>query len=155
MRRLTLTFPLLLLPYAAAAQGFQLTVENIMRGPALVGTAPTNVEFGADGRFVYFRWRAPTVDTLDQDYRVNVAGAPHLERLPRNAIDTIARANGVWSPLLICHGMVDDNVHFPDTARLINGSSSWARRTGRRRSIRSSRTDSGGRTAGRMNTGAS
>lgn len=69
-----------------------------MRGPALVGTAPTNVEFGADGRFVYFRWRAPTVDTLDQDYRVNVAGAPHLERLPRHAIDTIPRANGVWSP---------------------------------------------------------
>ena len=70
-----------------------------MRGPGLVGTAPTNVEFGVDGRYVYFRWRAPGVDTLDEDYRVNVAGAPRLERLPRNAIDTIPRANAaVWSP---------------------------------------------------------
>ena len=70
-----------------------------MRGPGLVGTAPTNVEFGADGRYVYFRWRAPGVDTLDEDYRVNVAGAARLERLPRNAIDTIPRAGAaVWSP---------------------------------------------------------
>jgi len=98
VRRFTFAIPLLLLPYAAAAQGFQLTVENIMRGPALVGTAPTNVVFGADGRHVYFRWRQPNADTLDQDYRVNVAGAPHLERLPRNASDTIPVANGVWSP---------------------------------------------------------
>jgi dipeptidyl aminopeptidase/acylaminoacyl peptidase len=86
------------MPYSTAAQGFQLTVENIMRGPALVGTGPNNIQFSADGRFAYFRWRDPQRDTLDQDYRTNVAGAPHVERLPRNAIDTIALANGVWSP---------------------------------------------------------
>jgi hypothetical protein len=79
-----------------SAQSFQLTVDNIMRGPELVGTAPGNVRFSADGRHVYFRWRAPGVDTLDQDYRVAVGGgAP--ERLPRDAVDTIAMA-GVWSP---------------------------------------------------------
>jgi dipeptidyl aminopeptidase/acylaminoacyl peptidase len=67
-----------------------------MRGADLVGTAPANVRFSADGRHVYFRWRAPGVDTLDQDYRVAVSGgAP--ERLPRRAVDTIAMA-GVWSP---------------------------------------------------------
>ena len=86
------------MPSIAIAQGFPLTVENIMRGPGLVGTAPTDPTFSADGRYVYFRWRAPEADTLDQDYRVNVAGAPRLERLPRNAIDTIALANGVWAP---------------------------------------------------------
>jgi dipeptidyl aminopeptidase/acylaminoacyl peptidase len=104
MGRIAFVIIPLLLPYSTAAQSFQLTVENIMRGPDLVGTAPTNVQFSADGRFVYFRWRAPAraptslADTLDQDYRVNVVGAPKLERLPRNAIDTIPLANGVWSP---------------------------------------------------------
>ena len=80
----------------ASAQSFALTVDNIMRGPELVGTAPANVRFSADGRHVYFRWRAPGADSLDQDYRVAVrGGAP--ERLPRRAVDTIAMA-GTWSP---------------------------------------------------------
>ncbi len=87
----------MLAPSAVAAQQFHLTVDNIMRGPALFGTAPSNVRFSADGRHVYFAWRSPGVDTLDQDYRVAVTGgAP--ERLPRHAVDTIAMANGVWSP---------------------------------------------------------
>jgi len=73
-------------------------VESIMRGPDLVGTAPFNVQFGADGRYVYFRWRQPGTDTLDQDYRVSVALPQRIERLPRNAVDTIPLANGAWSP---------------------------------------------------------
>ena len=79
----------------AVAQGFKLTVENIMRGPELYGTPPTMVRFSADGRHVYFRWRAPGADTLDQDYRVAVAGGSP-ERLPRNAVDTIAMDAGAW-----------------------------------------------------------
>jgi len=59
----------MLAPSVAVAQQFQLTVDNIMRGPALFGTAPSNVRFSADGRYVYFAWRSPGVDTLDQDYR--------------------------------------------------------------------------------------
>src|SRR5437773_2703960 len=88
-------------PGRASAQGFPLTVESIMRGPDVVGTAPSNVRFSADGRYVYFAWRSPGVDTLDQDYRVAVAGAPQAsERLPRFAVDTIAMATGgsAWSP---------------------------------------------------------
>jgi dipeptidyl aminopeptidase/acylaminoacyl peptidase len=61
-----------------------------------VGTAPANVRFSADGRHVHFRWRAPGVDTLDQDYRVAVAGGVP-ERLPRGAVDTIPMM-GTWSP---------------------------------------------------------
>lgn len=53
--------PVLSLVAVASAQSFQLTVDNIMRGPDLVGTAPTNVRFSADGRHVHFRWRAPGV----------------------------------------------------------------------------------------------
>ncbi|HEV8264237.1 MAG TPA: prolyl oligopeptidase family serine peptidase [Gemmatimonadales bacterium] len=98
MHRFAFVTALVLVQSTAAAQNFPLTVESIMRGSDLVGTAPFNVQFGADGRYVYFRWRQPGVDTLDQDYRVNVAGTPQLERLPRNAVDTIPLANGVWSP---------------------------------------------------------
>src|SRR5918996_2024222 len=99
MRRFALVVTLALAPGAAAGQGgFSLTVESIMRGPDLVGTAPFNVQFGADGRYVYFRWRQPAVDTLDQDYRVAVTGAPQPERLPRNARDTIPLAADTWSP---------------------------------------------------------
>src|SRR5207247_503197 len=101
MCRIALLLALVSLPGRASAQGFPLTVESIMRGPDVVGTAPSNVRFSADGRYVYFAWRSPGVDTLDQDYRVAVAGAPQApERLPRFAVDTIAMATGgsAWSP---------------------------------------------------------
>src|SRR5438093_6085533 len=97
MRRLVPLFALVV-PAVASAQAFPLTVESIMRGPDVVGTAPSNVRFSADGRYVYFTWRSPGVDTLDRDYRVSVAGAsPAPERLPRLAVDTIAMADGAWS----------------------------------------------------------
>src|SRR3989442_928663 len=85
MRRLVPLFALVV-PAVVSAQGFPLTVESIMRGPDVVGTAPSNVRFSADGRYVYFTWRSPGVDTLDRDYRVSVAGASQApERLPRVA----------------------------------------------------------------------
>ena len=73
-----------------SAQAFDLSVDNVMRGPELYGTAPANVRFTTDGRYVLFRWRAPGVDTLDQDYRVAVTGAAAPERLPLRAVDTMA-----------------------------------------------------------------
>jgi len=101
MRHSVLVFTLLSIPSipkGAMAQGFRLTVESIMRGPDLVGTAPSNLRFSADGRYVYFAWRSPGVDTLDRDYRAAVTGAQSPERLPRNVVDTIAMADGTWSP---------------------------------------------------------
>ena len=84
-------------PAALGAQGQRLTVETIMRGPDFAGTAPSEVRFSCDGKYVYFRWRGAAVDTLDQDYRAAVrGGAP--ERLPRFAVDTIAMDDGAWSP---------------------------------------------------------
>ncbi len=97
MPRVVLIALLVLCPFPVRAQGFRLTVESIMRGPDLVGTAPSNVRFSADGKYVYFRWRSPGADTLDQDYRVPVSGG-EPERLPRLAVDTIAMADGAWSP---------------------------------------------------------
>ena len=51
-----------LLPLAAQAQTAPsalgpLTVEKIMREPAQwLGTSPTNVYWGEDGRHIYFSW---------------------------------------------------------------------------------------------------
>jgi len=50
MRRLALVLLAALIPAIVLAQGFQLTVENIMRGADPVGTAPANVRFPACGR---------------------------------------------------------------------------------------------------------
>jgi hypothetical protein len=54
---------MLLAPAAAIAQQqqsapqFQLTVDSIMRGAALVGYPPTNVRWSRDGARVFFRWK--------------------------------------------------------------------------------------------------
>lgn len=50
-------------PIAAAAQQtvpvkkFDLTIDNIMRGPELVGYEPTGVRWSPDGQKIYFRWK--------------------------------------------------------------------------------------------------
>lgn len=44
---------------AARAAKFQLTVDSIMRGPKLVGEAPTGLRWSPDGREVFFEWRRP------------------------------------------------------------------------------------------------
>ncbi len=97
MRRLALGITLLLCAGAARAQQFDLTVQNIMRGPALVGVPPSDVRFSADGKDVYFRWRNANTDTLVEDYRVAVAGGEPV-RLAPHVVDTIPMADGAWSP---------------------------------------------------------
>ncbi len=39
---------------------FQLTIDNIMRGPALVGTEPAQVRWSGDGSKIYFQWKRAT-----------------------------------------------------------------------------------------------
>lgn len=41
----------------ATTQKFALTIDNIMRGPDLVGHEPTRVYWSPDGQRVYFRWK--------------------------------------------------------------------------------------------------
>lgn len=38
---------------------FKLTIDNIMKGPELVGTAPSNIMWSVDGTKLYFRWQKP------------------------------------------------------------------------------------------------
>jgi dipeptidyl aminopeptidase/acylaminoacyl peptidase len=76
------------------ANGFDLSVRNIMRGPELVGRSPDEVRFSEDGRWVYFRWRAPEArDTATHVYRVAATGGTP-EMLADSVADRIAPAMG-------------------------------------------------------------
>ena len=39
------------------ARPFELTIDNIMRGPALVGYEPTQIRWSPDSKKIYFRWK--------------------------------------------------------------------------------------------------
>jgi hypothetical protein len=59
----------LILPPALRAQApsgwadkFALTVDSIMRGPALVGYPPEGLRWSGDSRKLYFEWRQPGKD---------------------------------------------------------------------------------------------
>ena len=53
----SLLAPQLGLAQQPAAKRFELTVDSIMRGPALVGYAPADVRWSQDSRRIYFRWK--------------------------------------------------------------------------------------------------
>ncbi len=42
---------------AAPAKKFDLTIDNIMRGPGLVGYEPSNVRWSRDSKKIYFSWK--------------------------------------------------------------------------------------------------
>ena len=77
-----------------AAARFELTVDNIMRGPNLVGWAPTAVRWSADSQHVYFEWRKPG----EQEPSTYVAGRDGGEprRLSDEARKSVPAANGRW-----------------------------------------------------------
>jgi dipeptidyl aminopeptidase/acylaminoacyl peptidase len=54
---LTLVWPMPALTQQPASKKFELTIDNIMRGPALVGYEPTRVYWSQDSQRVYFRWK--------------------------------------------------------------------------------------------------
>ncbi len=51
-------------------------------------------------------------------YTANILNTPELDPEAYDRSSPIEFAGGLTDPLLICHGMVDDNVFFKDTARL-------------------------------------
>ena len=81
------TLAALLLP-AQPARKFALTVDNIMRGPGLVGYEPAEVRWSGDGERIYFQWKQAS-DPLNSDpdtYVVNRDGSA-----PRKLTDQEAR----------------------------------------------------------------
>jgi hypothetical protein len=78
MRKVTL--PVLIILFvlqARPANNFALTVDNIMRGPALVGYEPTGVHWSYDGSRLLFQWKQSTEKkTAPMDtYTVNRGGS--------------------------------------------------------------------------------
>jgi dipeptidyl aminopeptidase/acylaminoacyl peptidase len=75
--RAVLTCVLATATWMATAQngpsGKMLTVDSIMRGPKLVGTAPANVRWSRDSSTVYFTWQKAQ-DTRASTYAVNRDG---------------------------------------------------------------------------------
>ena len=51
-------------------------------------------------------------------YTANILNTPVLDSLAYVRSSPIYFAEGLSKPLLICHGMIDDNVHFQDVVRL-------------------------------------
>lgn len=51
-------------------------------------------------------------------YTANILNVPHMDSLAYAKSSPIYYAEGLKNPLLICHGMVDTNVHFQDVVRL-------------------------------------
>jgi dipeptidyl aminopeptidase/acylaminoacyl peptidase len=61
MRTLTIPLGLALLVFQARpANNFALTIDNIMRGPALVGFEPSQARWSADSERIYFQWKQAT-----------------------------------------------------------------------------------------------
>ena len=56
MKWSTIALLAFLLP-ASPASKFALTIDNIMRGPALYGYEPTAPHWSEDGQRVYFQWK--------------------------------------------------------------------------------------------------
>lgn len=100
-----LSVVLLLLPQTNIAQQtspqpkrFELTVDSIMRGAALVGYEPTSVRWSQDGGRVYFRWKAATEPRLKEfdTYVVNRDGT-NLRKLSEEEAKNAPPAGGELS----------------------------------------------------------
>src|ERR1051325_11613587 len=57
MKKMFVIAALIAAAVAASAQKFDLTIDNIRRGPGLVGYEPEDVRRAPDGAKVYFSWK--------------------------------------------------------------------------------------------------
>jgi dipeptidyl aminopeptidase/acylaminoacyl peptidase len=83
---------------ATPAKKFELTIDSIMRGPALVGYPPQDVHWSQDSRKVYFRWKQATEPRLKELdwYTVNRDGTG-LHKLSEDELKLAPPANGELS----------------------------------------------------------
>lgn len=73
---------------------FQLTVDSIMRGPALVGYPPSDPRWSGDSKELYFEWRLPGEDEAATWVVGRDGGQPR--RLSDEERRSAPLANGTW-----------------------------------------------------------
>jgi dipeptidyl aminopeptidase/acylaminoacyl peptidase len=73
---------------------FALTVDNIMRGPELVGNPPSGLRWSGDSKELYFEWLMPKEDTAATWVVGREGGAPR--RLTDEQRRLAPPANGTW-----------------------------------------------------------
>ena len=98
MKRIAIALLFAVVALAAAAQQFDLSIDNIMRGPGLYGWTPEDVRWSPDGQRVYFSWKLYT-DTLEHDrdtYVVNRDGSG-LRKLTDDEKKDAPPANAQWT----------------------------------------------------------
>jgi dipeptidyl aminopeptidase/acylaminoacyl peptidase len=94
----TVTLPALIVLFvlqARPANNFVLTVDNIMRGPALVGYEPSGVRWSPDGSRILFQWKRNTdkeIAPMDT-YTVNRDGGG-LRKLTDEEVRQLPPASG-------------------------------------------------------------
>ncbi|HZP47997.1 MAG TPA: S9 family peptidase [Vicinamibacterales bacterium] len=96
--RLTLGVVALAFSLSPTAQlqtrAFPLTVDSIMRGPALVGYPPTGLRWSGDSSTLYFEWRHPGEDEASTWAVARTGGQPR--KLGDAERKTAPPVNGVW-----------------------------------------------------------
>ncbi len=78
-------------PAAAQQSGFDFSIKNMMRGPELYGRPPQQVQWSADGRWIYFTWLEPGAKFSEtrKPYRVRAIPGAKPERLSTAQSDTV------------------------------------------------------------------
>jgi dipeptidyl aminopeptidase/acylaminoacyl peptidase len=77
------------------AASFDLTVDSIMRGPDLVGWAPTGLRWSADSQTLYFEWRKPA-EKESATYVVGRDGGEPRKLTDEEAHRVPPASNGRW-----------------------------------------------------------
>ena len=88
--------PVVLLPAQSAK--FSLTIDNIMRGPGLIGYEPGEVRWSGDSERIYFRWKQPS-DPIEKEpdtYVINRNGSG-LRKLSDEEATLAPPSNGEFS----------------------------------------------------------
>ena len=77
--------------------------------------------FNAPGEFAAGASLRPVTDwsSYNHGYTSNILNTPEVDPEAYNISSPIEYAEGLSDPLLIAHGMVDDNVFFKDSVRLV------------------------------------
>lgn len=113
MKRLALAVALAVLCLTAGAQQFDLSIDSIMRGTALVGWEPDDLRWSPDGSKIYFGWKQYT-EPMEKDrdtYVVNRDGSG-LRKLSDEEKKDAPPVNAQWTRDRMRAAFADDGDIF-------------------------------------------